>query len=464
MVTVLQIIIYMSVFWLGCYLISRDLSSWRLRFAGLALVTFALTIAISVGYFPQSRSLANLGIILLFIPPIFWFATVVESLPEDRRAGYRGQMIFRLGVLIFVGVMIIVTQITDFPSRLFDDVVSGTQSPDTSPEISLQEIQFLVIFLGCIVLIGLTINLTVHGVLKNIPKTLKNLLGGITLFFTTGYLLLLINTTLFPIELLIIAISADLLMFGTVILVWDAMDAGESLLPDMLRSFIFSALTIIIMVGQVLLIMPDVTDTKLLLVFMLITTVIVVVTFDIPIQNGLDRVIFSRFPAIRQQRKDLRMAEAITIRRVEQPILTDEAEFIRYTRRAISSYGDLTKLATSPLTNLPIIQQRLAQRNAHDDTLERAKELKALLTESIMRLKPDEGDFGTSDEWRYYNALYFPYVAGLKPYSLRVFADDLDGTYRDALTWFRSQVPERTLYNWQNAAAMLIAQDLRERK
>jgi hypothetical protein len=33
---------------------------------------------------------------------------------------------------------------------------------------------------------------------------------------------------------------------------------------------------------------------------------------------------------------------------------------------------------------------------------------------------------------------------------------------RDVLEWFRTNVPERTLHNWQNAAAKLVAQDLRE--
>jgi hypothetical protein len=266
-------------------------------------------------------------------------------------------------------------------------------------------------------------------------------------------------------NILFLSIGVDLLILGTIMVTWDAMDAGESLLPDMLRSFTSTCLMTFIMVGQVVIITPVITDTTLILIFALIITVIIVFAFEIPLQNTIDSVIFSRFPNIRQQRKDLRVAENIIIRRVENPILfDDEAEFTRLTRRAISAYGDLTKLATSPLTHLPIIQHRLNQRNAHDDTLERAKELKALLTESIMRLKPNGADFGTSDEWRYYNALYFPYVAGLKPYSLRGFADDLDGAYRDALTWFRSQVPERTLYNWQNAATMLIAQDLRERQ
>ena len=51
---------------------------------------------------------------------------------------------------------------------------------------------------------------------------------------------------------------------------------------------------------------------------------------------------------------------------------------------------------------------------------------------------------------------------GLKPYSRRANYYDLDPESQAALEWFRSQVPERTLYNWQNAAAALVAQDLRE--
>jgi hypothetical protein len=38
----------------------------------------------------------------------------------------------------------------------------------------------------------------------------------------------------------------------------------------------------------------------------------------------------------------------------------------------------------------------------------------------------------------------------------------LDGETGEILNWFQQQVPERTLYNWQTAAAALVAQDLRE--
>ena len=86
--------------------------------------------------------------------------------------------------------------------------------------------------------------------------------------------------------------------------------------------------------------------------------------------------------------------------------------------------------------------------------------MNSLLAERIARLKPRNGEFGTSDEWRHYNALYFPYVVGIKPYNRRNDLHDLDPTAQRALEWFSIQVPERTLYNWQNAAAKLIAADL----
>lgn len=122
--------------------------------------------------------------------------------------------------------------------------------------------------------------------------------------------------------------------------------------------------------------------------------------------------------------------------------------------------------SSSPLMRLPQITQRLPQQELPADTLQRAAELRALLTESINRLKP-QGDqlFGISDEWRFYNALYIPYVMGLKPYSRRGYAGngEMETAVQPTLDWLRSQVPQRTLYNWQNAAAKLIAQDLRER-
>ena len=178
---------------------------------------------------------------------------------------------------------------------------------------------------------------------------------------------------------------------------------------------------------------------------------------------ALDRLIFSA--RVQRERSTLRAVNDALPNVDERFDLAalDEAEFARLTRRAFSHFGDLNKLAASPLTRLPAISARLEQQGKADNLLERTAELKALLAESVARLKPAQDQaFGTTDEWRSYNVLYFPYIAGLKPYNRRAFHDDLDAGMQQALDWFQTYVPERTLYNWQNAAARLIAQYLRE--
>jgi hypothetical protein len=187
--------------------------------------------------------------------------------------------------------------------------------------------------------------------------------------------------------------------------------------------------------------------------------------FADPLQRLLDQLAFRNAPRLRQSRADLRGVASNLPRLNETQDLQqlDEEEFVRLTRRALSNFGNLPKLATSPLTMLPQIARRIADRRAPLNALERAAELKLLLAESVECLKPLGADrFSTSDEWRYYNALYFPYVYGLMPHSRKDRDNSLPIHVQEALTWFETQVPERTLHNWQNAAARLIAHNLRE--
>ena len=139
-----------------------------------------------------------------------------------------------------------------------------------------------------------------------------------------------------------------------------------------------------------------------------------------PLAGLLDRMVFSRAPLLRAHRATLRRTEsALPLRSADPLDGFDDETFARLTRRALGHYGDLSKLVANPLTALPCIDERLAARGAPDQPLERAIELKALLADRIAALKPrDGGDFGTSEQWRHYNSLYFPYVvgcAGLRP-------------------------------------------------
>jgi len=262
-------------------------------------------------------------------------------------------------------------------------------------------------------------------------------------------------------------IDLDLLFQGFTLAALNALEQGEALVPDMFRSYDYSFFMALFFAGQVTLVMIFATGPTFpmrMLLLALIVTSVAAQVFSDQVGAQIDKVALARFPQLRQVRAELRTT-ANTLPRVNHQLdlqALDEAEFVRLTRRALSNFGDLARLAANPLTNLSVVQARLAQRGTKDDALGRAVELKAVLLESITRLKPPcWDDFGTTAEWRHYNSLYFPYVIGLKPYSRRTQHIRTDPTSEKAFKWFRDTVPERTLHNWQTTATKLIAEDLR---
>jgi hypothetical protein len=243
---------------------------------------------------------------------------------------------------------------------------------------------------------------------------------------------------------------------------------GEAFWPDAVRSLVGATLAAILFglpVAVMLWATGDATPVLRMLLFITVGLAVASQVLAEPWQRALDRLVFRRQPALQQERADLR-ATADTLPKLADPLdplNLDEAEFVRLTRRALSHYGDLPRLAASPLTRLAAIDRRLAGQTTPVTTLARATELQRLLLEAITHLKPPGEDaFCPTDAWRHYNALYFPYVAGLRPYSYRAHHSNLDTDSKRALDWFRTEVPERTLHNWQNAAATLVAQYLRE--
>jgi hypothetical protein len=240
----------------------------------------------------------------------------------------------------------------------------------------------------------------------------------------------------------------DLIFLGITITAWDAFDEGQAIRAHFVRSFISA-----FYYSGALVLITSLLSDSVTLMLSLITFGILTQTFSNTIQALVDRATLPQKTT--DERQALRQtADGLPRLSTLEPAEMDEEQFIRLTRRALSNLGDLPKLATSPLINLPIIQGA--------NPLDRAHALKSLLIQSIQRLKPQsEMEFGVTDEWRFYNALYFPYVLGLKPYTRRADYDSLDKTSRAALDWFQTSVPERTLHNWQNTAAKLIAADIR---
>jgi hypothetical protein len=240
----------------------------------------------------------------------------------------------------------------------------------------------------------------------------------------------------------------DLIFLGLTVTVWDAFDEGEAIRAHLARSFVSA-----FYYAGALAFIARVFSEDITLLLLLVTFGILTQTFSDAIQSALDRLTLPQRTI--QERQTLRQtAEALPLLELSMPALENEEQFTRLTRRALSNLGDLPKLAKSPLINLPGIQGA--------NPLDRAHALRSLLTECIQKLKPQsESSFGTTDEWRYYNSLHFPYVLGLKPYTRYADYDSLDEVSHAALDWFQTSVPERTLHNWQNAAAKLIAEDIR---
>jgi hypothetical protein len=293
------------------------------------------------------------------------------------------------------------------------------------------------------------------------PKRPIRLLVVAGIFFGLSVAALLLPLNLIPRAVLLPSIGFDVFLLGLAIARLDAFDEGEALWRDLLRSFIGAALASLVF-GVLMGLAAGVG----VLLYLALAAAISTQTFGDVLQALIDKLAFAKQPQLQQAREELREVSAALPRMPQlfDPHAIDDAEFVKLTRRALSHFGDLTKLTASPLTHLPAVQKRL---NGDEDTpLLRANLLKQVLAECIVQLKPNANaanGFGTSDEWRHYNALYFPYVVGLKPYSARAEVEykNLPAEARAALDWFRSAVPERTLHNWQNAAAKLVAQHIK---
>jgi hypothetical protein len=456
----LELAAFTIAWWLGLYILGRDRRNPLLVYTGLGLIAYALTLAFDMlrklASEPEVvQALGRWGWPFLFLPALFWAGTLIFLLPADSRARGRLEPIVKKGLLPLALLFYFVA----VAAQVFETDASGNIVK--SPVFSIFSALVVMLLFGCFfLLIG-----AARGRRLQFPLSLIVIA---TLFFGLGSGLLLIPLDLVPAWFLVLGIGLDLVLLGIGIALTDAFDKGEALLPDFLRSFAYSLLLVLLFGSQVALAMAlgsGVTLIMLLLLLAVIMSAIVTQTFADPIQAGLDWMLFARIPRIRQDRADGRIiaSSAPRTRDVVDPVQFNDEQFSRLTRRALSHMGNLPRLSASPLTRMELIESRLADRSVADNTLERAAELKKVLSESIDRLKPRDGnEFGTNDAWRYYNALYYPYVIGLKPYSLRVEYQELDPPAKSTLIWFQSQVPERTLYNWQNAAAKLVAQDVRE--
>lgn len=438
----LSAMVFALSWWLGLYLLARDPRKPVLVLASIGLTSFALVVALDAVRIESGFDLlGRIEIYLVAMPGIAWFAVLVElSRSYETWRSRAGEIALVAGVatLAFVGAAMAGS--VEGPLRLGHWVMIAA--------ISLS-----------------TLGALVKAVLVKPPQPVVTFVVIATLFFALGNAILIIPLGLVPSWLALASTGCDVALLGLAVAIGDAFDEGQALRADMLRSFAATAVVALLFGGQALIGLA-VTGGQTALTVLLFTSLAIAIAINVladPLAGVLDRVAFSRSPALRADRAALRRTEAALPLRSSSPLDgVDEDTFARLTRRALGHYGDLSKLVASPLTALPIIDERLAARGAPDQPLERANELKALLADRIARLKPrDGGDFGTTEQWRYYNSLYFPYVVGVRAYAQNATAAGLDPVARQAWQWLVTEVPQRSLHNWQNAAARLIAADLR---
>jgi hypothetical protein len=439
--------------WLGLYLLARDPRKPVLALAAIGLCGFALVVALDAvrtAGTAHTGLLSRLEIYVVALPGVAWFAVLVElSRPSDR---WRA----RTHELLLVGGVGALT--------LFGAVMAGSVD---GPLRAGHVLMFAAISIS-------TLGAMCAALLRRTARPVAGVVVVATLFFALGNAILIIPLGLLPSWLALASTGFDLLLLGVAVALWDAFDEGQAPRADMLRSFAGSMAVAVLFGGQALIglaVTGHEPTARSVLTVLLFTTLAIAITVQVladPLAGVLDRLAFSKSPTLRADRAALRHTGAALPLRSDDPLRdlqdVDDETFTRLTRRALGHYGDLTKLVASPLTALPVIDERLAARGAPDHPLERANELKAVLADGISRLKPrDGGDFGTTEQWRHYNSLYFPYVVGVRAYAQNATAAGLDPIARQAWQWLVTEVPQRSLHNWQNAAARLIAADLRGR-
>jgi hypothetical protein len=405
----MELFFYGFTLWLGAYLLARASEKVTVHLTGWGLIAYALALAVQL--------LFNQFILLiLLIPALLWIGAALYLLPEEDNSR---------------SVLIQIWMVSSIPLAILTLV---------NPWFAALIILALILCAGLITKLAL----------REKHRNTYALLAVIALFVTLSAGLLILPLNWIPIRWGMALLGFDLIFLGITITAWDAFEEGESMRAHLVRSLIST-----LYYAGALALIASLFSNNVTLLLLLITFGILAQTFSNSIQSLLDTLTLSQ--KTKEERQALRQtADELTRLPRLEPVKMDEEQFARLTRRALSHLGDLPKLASSPLVDLPVVQGA--------NPLDRARALKLLLVQSIQKLKPQTGrEFGTTDEWRYYNALYFPYALGLKPYTRRADYDSLDEVSRAALDWFQTSVPERTLHNWQNTAAKLIAEDLRKR-
>ena len=442
----LGILTFGLTIWLAAYVLhrSQNEAGW---FGAAALAAYAAAIALTLisatGGTRQTPQVDTATTLLLLLAVLLWTRAIIALLPRALDARER---LVRIWQFVLLPLWLIAAGL----------VVGADSSAAMATSAALTMLPALIM------------TLAIAGMM-----TEQRTIGWITTLLIFAVLFLSSATILLLQPLgdagawLAIGAGLDLCVLGIVVAGISARQAGETMMRDFMRSFdaaliaaLLFSLPLVLAAGG----LPT-RPAELAALLAILALAIGSQALDTPWQRTLDRITLRALPAMQAERQQLRATAEALPRRDDSldPETLDDTEFVRLTRRALGNCANLPKLTSSPLTQLAIVSGQLDATGEPDNSLARAAALRDALGESIAALRPNDAEtFQAGDDWRYYNALYYPYVVGIKPYSRRADHSHLDENAQAALTWFRTYVPERTLYNWQNAAAALVAQHLRE--
>ena len=138
------------------------------------------------------------------------------------------------------------------------------------------------------------------------PGSVLGMLAVATLFFALANAILVIPLGLVPSWLALASTGFDVLLLGVAVALWDAFDEGQALRADMLRSFVGTVLVAALFGGQALIGVAVTRDqgrtVVTVLVFSSLAVAIAINVLADPLAGVLDRLVFSRSPALRADR------------------------------------------------------------------------------------------------------------------------------------------------------------------
>jgi hypothetical protein len=406
--------------WLACYLVGRDPARAAGRRAAAALIAYAAGVAVWT-LAPASTAAE----VLLAAPALFWAGAAVALLPSfvpERRQIERGW-------LVVSAAFVLITALVPPVGRLV----------------------VLVPLIG-----GLSLLWRFRDQVE--PRLIPLALSLVAVLYGAALVVLVGPADLGAPWLAIAAMGVDVLLLGYLVAVAEAMDVGERLRPDLSRSLVAAVGGLLLAGGPAILTM-FVTPSRLVAMFQfgVVGVVMTAVGLGGPVHRLLDRVAFWSDERLRGDRHALfLLSEALPRHRERHRLIaTTEADFLRFVRQALESYGDVGRLIRSPLTDLPAVDRRMIGKSG-EQPLARAVELRHVLQEAVADLRPS-GPFGTGEEWRYYNALHFCLLLGLRPYARRRRTDGLDRESRLTIEWIRQYVPRHLLRRWQSEGTAKVA-------